>query len=77
VRYSVGPWARERFGERATHVCTALVRALHQALSDAQDAQKISKAKLLFPFGSTQATRRYECIVDVLEGDGRCQCHQA
>ncbi len=67
MEYPVGPWARERFGERAAHVCAALVGALHQALTDAQDAQKISKAKLLFPFGSTQATRRYECIVDALK----------
>jgi len=71
VEYPVGPWVRERFGERAAHVCVALVDALHQALTDARDAQKISKAKLLFPFGSTQATRRYECIVDALkEMDG-------
>ena len=49
----------------------ALVAGLQQALTDAQNAQKISKAKLLFPFGSTQATRRYECIVNALkEMDG-------
>ena len=67
VEDSVGPWANGRFGERAVHVCKALVGALHQALTDAQDAQKISKAKLLFPFGSTQATRRYECVVNALK----------
>jgi hypothetical protein len=71
VNYQVSSWARERFGERATQVCVALVEALHQALADAQDAQKISKARLLFTFGSAQATRRYECIVDALkEMDG-------
>ena len=48
-------------------MCAALVGALQQALSDAQDAQKVSKAKLLFTFGSAQATRRYECIVEELK----------
>lgn len=45
----------------------AVVDALHAALSDAQDAQKVSKSRLLFPFGVTQAARRYECIVDALK----------
>jgi aspartate/methionine/tyrosine aminotransferase len=71
VEYPVGPWAREQFGELAGHVCAALVGALHQALTDAQNAQKEGKSRKLFTFGSTQATRRYECIVEALkEMDG-------
>jgi hypothetical protein len=71
VEYPVGPCARERFGERAGHVCAALMGALHQALTDAQNAHKEGKSKKLFTFGSTQATRRYECIVEALkEMDG-------
>ncbi|RAN98244.1 hypothetical protein [Micromonospora noduli] len=68
VDYPVGPWARERFGERAGHVCAALVGALQQALTDAQNAHKEGKSKKLFTFGSAQATRRYECIVEALKG---------
>ncbi|MFI5950397.1 hypothetical protein ACIA8B_22805 [Micromonospora chalcea] len=67
MEYPVGPWARERFGERAGHVCAALVGALQQALTDAQNAHKEGKSKKLFTFGSTQATRRYECIVEALK----------
>lgn len=67
----VSPWASERFGERAVHVCAALVDALHRALANAQDAHKISKSKKLFTFGVAQASRRYECIVEALkETDG-------
>ena len=63
----VSTWARQRFGERAAHVRAAVVDALHAALADAQDAQKVSKSRLLFTFGVTQAARRYECIVDALK----------
>jgi hypothetical protein len=71
VEQPVSLWARERFGERAAHVCAALVNALHRALANAQDAHKISKSKKLFTFGAAQASRRYECIVEALkEMDG-------
>lgn len=73
MEYPVGPWGRERFGERAGHVCAALVGALHQALTDAQNAHKEGKSKKLFTFGSTQATRRYECIVEALKEMGGVQ----
>lgn len=63
----VSPWAGHRFGERAAHVRAAVVDALHTALADAQDAQKVSKSKKLFTFGVAQASRRYECIVEALK----------
>jgi hypothetical protein len=66
VDQPVSSWARQRWGERAGHVRAAVVNALHGAVADAQDAQKVSKSRLLFPFGVTQAARRYECIVDAL-----------
>ncbi|MFG2058520.1 hypothetical protein ACGFI9_31300 [Micromonospora sp. NPDC048930] len=67
MKRSVSPWARERFGERAAHVLSALVDALHRALADAQDAHKVAKSKKLFTFGAAQASRRYECIVEALK----------
>ena len=63
----VSSWARQRWGERAAHVRAAVVDALRTALADAQDAQKVSKSRLLFTFGVTQASRRHECIVDALK----------
>ncbi|WP_433458504.1 hypothetical protein [Micromonospora sp. CA-248212] len=71
MEYPVGPWARERFGERAAHVCVVLVDALHRALANAQDAHRISESTDLLGFGSVQRSRRYACIVEALkEMDG-------
>ena len=66
VEQPASSWARQRWGERAGHVRAAVVNALHAALADAQDAQKVSKSRLLFTFGVTQAARRHECVVDAL-----------
>lgn len=71
MEYPVGPWARERFGQRAAHVCASLVDALHKALANAQDAHRISLSTDLLGFGSVQRSRRYACIVEALkEMDG-------
>lgn len=59
-------WARERLGDRAPHVRDAVVQALQAALIDAQDAQKVGKSNLLYPFGWTLAVRRYERITEAL-----------
>ena len=64
MEYPVGPWARERFGERAAHVCAALMNALHRALANAQDAHRTSESTDLLGFGAVQRSRRYACSVE-------------
>ncbi|MEU4161699.1 hypothetical protein [Actinoplanes sp. NPDC026670] len=63
---AISGWARQRFGERAEHVRDAVVEALREAVTDAQDAHKEGKSDRLYTFGWTLAVRKYERLVETL-----------
>jgi hypothetical protein len=64
--WGISDWARDTFGEQAPQLRDAIVEALRTALSDAQDAQQISRASTRHPFGATLMARKYEVLAEKL-----------
>jgi hypothetical protein len=68
-------WADRIFGSDAVHLRQAIASALTDAYTRSRDAQDVSGAKKLNPFGHTLATLQYQLLAEEIEKalPGRCR----
>lgn len=64
---SMKAWADRIFGSDAAHLRRATVSALTDAYTRSRDAQDVSGAKKLNPFGHTLATLQYQLLAEQIE----------